>query len=119
MGIDRKAKNYWLLKNGSVICSLEMADTFVARSVGLLGKRSYNGAMLLPHTRAVHTLGMRIAIDVAFLNRDMMVVDITTMQPWRVGIPRRKGRYVLEAEAGAFERWQLGRGDLLEIRESN
>ncbi len=114
-----KAKNYWLLRNGSVICSAEVAGTLIARSIGLLGKKSYNGAMLLPHTRAVHTLGMQMAIDVAFLDRDMVVVDITTMRPWKVGLPRRKGRYVLEAQAGAFERWQLDRGDSLEIRESS
>jgi uncharacterized membrane protein (UPF0127 family) len=62
---------------------------------------------------------MQMAIDVAFLDRDMVVVDITTMRPWKVGLPRRKGRYVLEAQAGAFERWQLDRGDSLEIRESS
>ena len=63
----------------------------------------------LPRHRSVHTLGMRFPIDVAFCDRDMVVVDVTTMVPWRMGRPRRRARTVIEAEAGAFERWGLRR----------
>ncbi|MCL5445966.1 MAG: DUF192 domain-containing protein [Actinobacteria bacterium] len=93
-------------------------DGFFKRSVGLLGRKSYDGAMLFPHTRAVHTLGMKMGIDVAFLDRNLFVISITTMYPWRIGLPRLRGRYVLEAETGAFERWHLAVGDALELRET-
>ncbi len=108
----------WLLRNGSVLSSVEVASTLLARSTGLLGKKSYDGAMLFPHTRAVHTLGMSMAIDVAFLDRSLTVISMTTMHPWRIGIPRLRGRYVLEAELGTFERWHLENGDTLELRET-
>ena len=107
---------HWLLRRGTVLGSVEVAGTLIERSIGLLGKRSYDGAMLLPHTRAVHTLGMSMTIDVAFLDRDLTVLTMVTMRPWRIGLPRRKGRYVLEAEGGTFERWQLMAGDVLELR---
>jgi uncharacterized membrane protein (UPF0127 family) len=36
--------------------------------------------------------------------------------PWRMSVPRRRGRSVIEAQAGAFERWGLRVGDHLELR---
>jgi uncharacterized membrane protein (UPF0127 family) len=41
---------------------------------------------------------------------------VATLRPWRIGLPRRGGRAVIEAEAGAFERWGLRVGDTLELR---
>ncbi|MDA8398529.1 MAG: DUF192 domain-containing protein [Actinomycetota bacterium] len=107
----------WLLRAGEVLATLEVADSVFARGRGLLGLASFDGALLLHSTRAVHTLGMRFPIDVAFCDRDLKVVDVTTMSPWRLGLPRLKARCVIEAEAGAFERWCLVPGDHLEVRE--
>jgi uncharacterized membrane protein (UPF0127 family) len=106
----------WLLRDGDVLAGAEVADGLTARSRGLLGRRGYDGALVLPRTRAVHTVGMRFAIDVAFCDKDMVVVGMTQLPPWRISLPRRHGRSVVEAEAGAFERWGLRVGDQLELR---
>jgi uncharacterized protein len=106
----------WLLRQGDVLAGVEVAETFGQRSRGLLGKTSYEGAMVLPRTRSVHTFGMRFAIDVALCDKDMVVVGITTLRPWRMSLPRRGCRSVIEAQAGAFERWGLRVGDPLEVR---
>ena len=98
------------------MATAEVASNFGHRSKGLLGRTAYEGAMVLPHTRAVHTLGMKFGIDVAFCDKEMVVVGVARLRPWRVGIPRRRGRSVIEAEAGAFERWGLKVGDQLELR---
>jgi uncharacterized protein len=106
----------WLLRQGDVLATAEVAETFAQRSRGLLGKSSFDGALILPRTRSVHTLGMRFAVDVAVCNKDMVVVGVTTLRPWRMSLPRRGGRSVVEAQAGAFERWGLRVGDQLELR---
>jgi uncharacterized protein len=106
----------WLLRDGNVLAGAEVADSFTARSRGLLGRSGYEGALVLPRTRAVHTVGMRFPIDVAFCDKDMVVVGTTQLPPWRITLPRRRGRSVVEAEAGAFERWGLQVGDQLELR---
>ncbi|MGD1011795.1 MAG: DUF192 domain-containing protein [Acidimicrobiales bacterium] len=105
-----------MLREGEVLASLEVASSLAARTRGLLGKKEFSGALLLEHTRSVHTIGMRFAIDVAFLDQGRKVVGVTTLVPYRVALPRRGGRSVLEAEAGAFERWKLAPGDVLEIK---
>ena len=106
----------WLLRQGDVLATAEVAETFAQRSRGLLGKSSFDGALILPRTRSVHTMGMRFAVDVAVCNKDMVVVGVTTLRPWRMSLPRRGGRSVVEAQAGAFERWGLRVGDQLELR---
>jgi len=105
----------WLLRDGTVLANAEIAGTYAERLRGLLGRPGYEGAFILPHTRSVHTLGMRFAIDVAFLDRQLCVVDTVSLAPWRMSLPRWRARTVLEAEAGAFERWGLRTGDTLEL----
>jgi len=116
-GIDATGHDQpcWLLRDGDVLAALVVAGTFLQRWQGLLGRSEFEGAMLFPRTRAVHTLGMRFPIDVAFVDRHLRVVDTVRMVPWRIGRPRRCSS-VLEAQAGAFERWNLRPGDELELR---
>ncbi len=106
----------WLLRDGDVLATAEVADGFGRRAKGLLGRDGYDGAMVLPHTRSVHTVGMRFAIDVAFCDRELVVLDVVRVPPLRITLPRRRGRTVVEAEAGAFGRWGLQVGDQLELR---
>jgi len=107
----------WVVRDGQVLASVEVASTFGARLRGLLGRDGYEGALLLRPARSVHTLGMRFPIDVAHLDRDLCVVKVATMPPWRMGRPVPRAHAVLEAEAGAFASWQLRVGDVLELRE--
>jgi uncharacterized membrane protein (UPF0127 family) len=106
----------WLLRGEDVLATAEVADGLADRTKGLLGRTSFEGAMVLPRTRSVHTLGMRFPIDVAFCDREMVVVGVVTLRPWRMSRPRRGGRSVVEAQAGAFERWGLKVGDKLDLR---
>ncbi|MFF4970770.1 DUF192 domain-containing protein [Streptomyces sp. NPDC001083] len=89
---------------------LELAESARARRRGLLGRDGIEGALLLGPASAVHTLGMRFTIDVAYLDRGLRVLAVRRMRPGRLGLPRPRSRYVLEAEAGAMERWGVRRG---------
>ncbi|MFE0174516.1 DUF192 domain-containing protein [Streptomyces sp. NPDC059002] len=89
---------------------LEIADSARARRRGLLGRTGVTGALLLTPARGVHTVRMRFAIDVAYLDRELRVLAVRTMRPGRIGLPRMRARHVLEAEAGAMTRWGVRRG---------
>ncbi len=106
----------WLLREGDVLAGVEVVTGLAGRTRGLLGQTGYEGAMVLPRTRSVHTFGMKFAVDVAFCDKELVVVGVTRLQPWRMSVPRRGGRSVIEAQAGAFERWGLKVGDHLELR---
>jgi uncharacterized protein len=107
----------WVLRDGSVLANAEIAATYSERLRGLLGRPGYEGAFILPKTKSVHSLGMRFAIDVAFLDRQLCVVDVIGLAPWRMCLPRWRSHMVLEAQAGAFERWGLHVGDKLELHD--
>lgn len=106
----------WLLRDGEVLAALEVADSLGTRSRGLLGRDGVDGAMLIKPAMSVHTVGMRFPIDVAYCDRDMTVLCVVTMRRHRVGRLRLRSKCVVEAEAGAFERWGLRAGDRLEIK---
>jgi hypothetical protein len=106
----------WLLRDGQVLASLEIADSLRARGRGLLGRSDFEGAMQLTHTRGVHSIGLGFRLDVAFLDKNLVVLDMVTLRRYSMALPRMRTRSVLEAKAGAFERWGLKIGDRLEIR---
>jgi uncharacterized membrane protein (UPF0127 family) len=106
----------WVIKDGKVIASAEVARGLKSKTVGLLGKKDFEGAMIFPDISSVHSFGMRFAIDVAFLDKHYVVIDVVTLKPWRIALPRVRSKFVLEAKEGAFERWQLKKGDVLEIK---
>jgi uncharacterized membrane protein (UPF0127 family) len=107
----------WLVKSGRVLASLEVVEHPRGRAKGLLGRDHLEGGMLLRPCRAVHTLGMRFDIDVAYLDAGGNVVKTVRMHRNRIGAPVPRSRAVVEAEAGAFARWALQVGDVVEIRE--
>lgn len=109
----------WLVRDGQVIASLEVAGSRAQRRRGLLGRDSVEGGFLLDPARWVHTMGMRFDIDVAFLDREGLVVAITTMKRHRVGAPRLRARSVVETRAGAFDKWGVAVGDELSISDSS
>jgi uncharacterized membrane protein (UPF0127 family) len=97
---------------------LEIATSYRARTKGLLGRDSLDGAMLLSPAGGVHTFRMRMPIDVAYLDRRLTVIAVRTMRPGRLGLPRPRSRHVLEAEAGAMAGWGLRVGTRVEVVEA-
>ncbi|MCX5526276.1 DUF192 domain-containing protein [Streptomyces bobili] len=94
---------------------LEVAASYRARTKGLLGRDSIEGAMLLTPAGSVHTFGMRMPIDVAYVDRHLTVLAVRTMRPGRLGRPRLRSRHVLEAEAGVMAGWGLRVGVVLAV----
>jgi uncharacterized protein len=109
----------WLVSDARVLASAECAATRRERRVGLLGRDEFDGALLIDKCRWVHTIGMRFAIDVAFLDADCVVLKIVRMPRFRIGLPMPRARQVIEAEAGAFGRWGLSVGDIVELRDED
>src|SRR3954452_25620197 len=94
-----------------------IALTVRSRLLGLarlcaLGPRA---ALLLPACRSVHTVGMRFALDLVWLDaRDAVVRVDRGVRPWRVR-SCRAARAVVEVRAGGGEAlaraWAMAHGD--------
>lgn len=107
----------WLLRDGEVLASLEVAKERRARRKGLLGRDGIEGALLLDPAKSVHTFGMRFPIDVAWCDRDLTVLRVARLERNRMTRPVLGATCVLEAEAGAFAHWELTVGQHLERKD--
>jgi uncharacterized protein len=97
-----------------------VAETSLSRMVGLLGRSgldSGEGLLIIP-SQAVHTIGMRFAIDVVFVNRKWRVVHLRpAMVPNRVTGLHWRAHFVLELPVGVIAQTSTSLGDQLGIRE--
>ncbi|MCU1399718.1 MAG: hypothetical protein JWN62_2827 [Acidimicrobiales bacterium] len=109
----------WLMSEARVLASVDVATNRASRAKGLLGRDTLEGAFAIPNCRWVHTLGMKFAIDVAYVGSGDTVIKIATIRPHRLTGPVPKARTVIEARAGSFERWGLHVGDPIEIRTTD
>ena len=106
----------WLVRDGEVLATAEVAADARARRRGLLGRDAIDGVLVLRPCRHVHTFRMRFAIDVAFCDVSGLVLRTCSLAPGRVSPVVWRAAFVIEAGAGAFERWRLTSGDRVELR---
>lgn len=103
-----------LLVDGRAVAPLTVARTHREKGRGLLGTDGIEGAMWFEGASSVHMMGMRYAIDVAVLDADGVVLHVATLPRWTGATrPRRRGRAVVEAGAGAMEQWGVRPGSVL------
>lgn len=102
--------------DGVDVGRVEVADTFFTRLRGMLGRNSLEVPMLIKRSNSVHSIGMRLTLEVAFISADGRVVEMRRLPPNRVLRPRHHARHVLEAKPGSFKRWNLRRNSRIEVR---
>ena len=105
----------WLLRDGQVLASAEVAASRSERRRGLIGRADLDGVFVLA-ARSVHTLGVGFPIDVAFCGADGTVLRIMTLRPNRISRWCAGAHTAVEAPAGAFREWGVVVGDRLEVR---
>jgi uncharacterized protein len=97
-----------------------LADSYLRRLVGLLGKTRRwaqlgRGLWIVP-SRGVHTIGMLFPIDLIFLSKEKEVVHIEEhVRPFRISAVSLKATSVLELPPHTIYRSGTQVGDRLEI----
>jgi uncharacterized protein len=105
-----------LVVDGRAVAPAEVARSPAGRGWGLLGRGGLGGALWLEPCRCVHTLGMRFALDVAYVDVRGRVLLVRRLRPARLGPVRARARVVVEAAAGAFDTWGVVPGATLTLR---
>jgi uncharacterized membrane protein (UPF0127 family) len=93
-----------------------LADTFLTRLFGLLGKSSLDdgAGLLIRPSSGVHTMWMRFAIDVIALDQNLRVLKTwQRLPPWRLTPVSLKTRCVLELAPGQIHQLNIQPGDQL------
>lgn len=92
-----------------------LADTFVSRLRGLQAQSApgADDGLLLTPCRSIHTMAMRFAIDVLFLDRNGVLVGLAPdVVPWRTA-GATGACHTLEVQAGSVRRLALRTGQQL------
>jgi len=100
-----------------IAASIEVASSGAKRSKGLLGRDGLDpgtGIWIVP-CEAVHTFGMRFAIDLIYLDRSHRIRKLCdSVPPWRISGCLR-AHSVVELSAGALRSSEVQVGDLVEF----
>ena len=106
-----------LYKQGvELISRVDGAYRMHERMRGLLGKRGLppGQALHIAPCNAIHTMGMRFTLDLAFLDRNLVVVRVVRgLRPWRMATGGPRAASVLEMEHGWLADGILKDGDPL------
>ena len=89
----------------TLAAELARADTFLARTIGLMGSTSLpaGSGLWIDPCPSIHRFFMRYAIDVVFLDGTLRVTRaIESLEPWRVAFGARGSRSVLELPVGTI-----------------
>jgi uncharacterized membrane protein (UPF0127 family) len=105
------------VKNLLLASNVKKADTFIRRLVGLLDRKhlDISEGLLLINCTSIHCFFMKFAIDAVYLSKNMTVLDIETIYPWRIGKVVHNTANVLELAEGVAS--ILNKGDILIFEE--
>lgn len=97
----------------------ELADTFLGRMRGLLGRSTFaeGEAMVITHCNSIHMFFMKFPIDVIFLDQDFRVVgEERHIRPFMMSPVYWTSERVVELPAGTLERTGTSIGNIIEIK---
>ena len=100
---------------------VRIAGSWAARLLALSGERSLptRAGLFLSPAHGIHTFGMRFAVDVVFLSRQMRVLGLAQrVQPWRVLLAPRGTGHVLELAAGQIAATALKAGTFIVVEST-
>ncbi|MBC7233040.1 MAG: DUF192 domain-containing protein [Chloroflexi bacterium] len=112
-------KLYHVDRQCLIVHNLEIARDVRSRTRGLIGHAPLEPgqALLLPHSRWIHTFGMSFPIDVIYVDGKWRIVALTeNLPPRRIDRPVLRAQGVIEMKAGEIRRLGLSVGEHLELR---
>jgi uncharacterized protein len=118
--VSARGYAYNLTRKAYLATELALAGTHWTRLRGLMGTRAGKfpvgkGLWITP-CRGIHTLGMRFAIDVVYLDSRKIVVHLEeALQPWRVAPVRLRAASVLELPPQTVSHTGTALGDEIDI----
>ena len=100
--------------------NIKIADTFMTRLVGLLGRKSIaeNEGILFTKSSQIHTFFMRFNIDIIFLDKNRKILKIChDLKPFRITshISESYSGFVSELKSGTAKKFDLKIGDFIGI----
>lgn len=107
-----------LTKDTLVADEVTIADNFLSRTKGLLGKNALkeNEALVIKPCNAIHTFFMRFSIDAVFLDKQNKVVAIKeNLRPFKITPIYPKAFLVIELPIGKISNSSIQPNDQIKF----
>lgn len=77
-----------------------IANTFLKRFKGLMGKKDFDDCLVFTDLvgSTIHTFFMKFEIDVYFIDENKIIFDKVTLAPWKIYKPKKRVKYILETK---------------------
>lgn len=103
--------------NEILFTDVRVADTFALRFLGLMPRKELKPSegLLLTDCGRIHTNFMHFTIDAVYLGKDLRVLEVETVRPWRLGKRVKGAAHVLEVPENSAVK--LKKGELISTEE--
>jgi len=82
------------------VVKVEIADNFFKRLFGLMHKKNYDNALLLKNTTLIHTLGMKMNIDVLYLDENYNLIKYAlNIKPNKILASVQGTKHIIELDS--------------------
>lgn len=106
------------------ISEVIIANTFQKRLLGLMFRQKTEFPMLfeIPQNigsrmrSSIHSLFMRFDLKLVFIDKNNIVFEMADLKPWRLYVPKKEAKYIIEFDKSKFENYNIKIGDKIEIR---
>ncbi len=96
-----------------------MADTFLSRAKGLLGRSdlAQGCGLVITHCNSIHMFFMKFSIDVMFIDASGVVVGVVNaIKPGALSPIFWRADKAIELPVGTIEKTKTKTGDIVEIK---
>ncbi|MCX7708217.1 MAG: DUF192 domain-containing protein [Clostridia bacterium] len=105
-------------RNRCIASKCSLADTFVKRFIGLMGKSELpdNYGLMISPCNSIHMFFMRFPLDIIFIDKENKVVhQVENILPWKVSRIVPQARSAIELPVGTIRITETTLGDQLSI----
>ena len=106
-------------KNTLIANRARIADSFISRLTGLLGKSSLPAgeALVITRSNCIHMFFMRFAIDAIFVDSENRAVGLAeNLKPFHISPLFNKASRTIEIPAGTIQSSKTSLGDILDFK---
>lgn len=122
-----KTRILWLKKDGNnyeKIGKIKVANDFKSRLVGLMFKKNIDYPLLFEipykfnniYRSSIHSCFMRFELKIVFIDENNTVFEIADLKPWKLHIPKRHARFIIEFDKKEFDKYGIKLGSEIEIK---
>ena len=90
------------------VFNLDVANSFLKKFIGLMGKKEISKGLFFPKTRSIHTFFMRDNIDIIMINKDNEIVYLKKNLKRNKIVIKKEAYHTIELPKNSINNLNIG-----------